>query len=291
MLNQYYEEEEEEEEGESWLASYSDLVTDLMAVFVLLFSFALLTQGNGKSTAGILDGGTSIMEVGESIVSTYNAQSGEGDSEYNITLPDGAGGQQGIAGGGLNNANGLGGASAQQLAANQRHQERLNTFYESLRAYIEEEGLSDKLAVTRKEGDVVLLRMSDSALFESGRADITKQSEQLLSNIANIFEQYDDVIKMVRIEGHTDNRPINTRQFNSNWELSTSRAVNALRHLLENGVLTPEQFSAVGYSEFYPVAENDTVEGRAKNRRVDFIIETHREAEVGSELSVPRDGA
>lgn len=291
MLNQYYEEEEEEEEGESWLASYSDLVTDLMAVFVLLFSFALLTQGNGKSTAGILDGGTSIMEVGESIVSTYNAQAGEGDSEYNITLPDGAGGQQGIAGGGLNNANGLGGASAQQLAANQRHQERLNTFYESLRAYIEEEGLSDKLAVTKKEGDVVLLRMSDSALFESGRADITKQSEQLLSNIANIFEQYDDVIKMVRIEGHTDNRPINTRQFNSNWELSTSRAVNALRHLLENGVLTPEQFSAVGYSEFYPVAENDTVEGRAKNRRVDFIIETHREAEVGSELSVPKDGA
>lgn len=291
MLNQYYEEEEEEEEGESWLASYSDLVTDLMAVFVLLFSFALLTQGNGKSTAGILDGGTSIMEVGESIVSTYNAQSGEGDSEYNITLPDGAGGQQGIAGGGLNNANGFGGASAQQLAANQRHQERLNTFYESLRAYIEEEGLSDKLAVTKKEGDVVLLRMSDSALFESGRADITKQSEQLLSNIANIFEQYDDVIKMVRIEGHTDNRPINTRQFNSNWELSTSRAVNALRHLLENGVLTPEQFSAVGYSEFYPVAENDTVEGRAKNRRVDFIIETHREAEVGSELSAPKDGA
>ena len=79
---------------------------------------------------------------------------------------------------------------------------------------------------------------------------------------------------MVRIEGHTDNRPMHSRQFQSNWELSTSRAVNVLKHLAESSPIEPAKFSAVGYSEFHPIADNRTEAGKAKNRRVDFIIET-----------------
>ncbi|HBM74997.1 MAG TPA: flagellar motor protein MotB, partial [Clostridiaceae bacterium] len=77
-----------------------------------------------------------------------------------------------------------------------------------------------------------------------------------------------------RIEGHTDNRPINNEQFDSNWELSTSRAVNVLRRLLDISKIKPDKFSAVGYGEFHPIADNNTASGRAQNRRVDFIIET-----------------
>ncbi|HBM81310.1 MAG TPA: flagellar motor protein MotB, partial [Clostridiaceae bacterium] len=70
-----------------------------------------------------------------------------------------------------------------------------------------------------------------------------------------------------------DNRPINNKQFKSNWELSTSRAVNVLKRLLEISKLGPEKFSAVGYGEFHPIANNNTATGRTQNRRVDFIIE------------------
>lgn len=285
MLNRSYEEkwqeEEEEEESEGWLASYSDLVTDLMAVFVLLFSFALLTQATSKYSTGILEGGNGLMDGGESTIALYNSNTGAENTGLSGSLSSGGdNGQLSAKGGANGKAKGLG-DTAQQLAY-QQYQERVNTFYESLKAYIENEGLSDKLGVTKKGDEIVLLRMADSALFDSGRADITKQSEELLDSIADIFREYADVIKMVSIEGHTDNRPIHTRQFNSNWELSTTRAVNVLKHLLEIGTLAPEQFSAVGYSEFYPVADNTTDEGRAQNRRVDFIIQTHQDMEPGN---------
>jgi chemotaxis protein MotB len=77
------------------------------------------------------------------------------------------------------------------------------------------------------------------------------------------------------IEGHTDNLPIKTEQFDSNWELSTARAVNVLRRVIELSDLDPSMFSAVGLGEFHPIADNETEEGRTQNRRVDFIIETY----------------
>ncbi len=77
----------------------------------------------------------------------------------------------------------------------------------------------------------------------------------------------------IRIEGHTDNRPINTRDFPSNWELSTARAVRVLRHFVEEKGISSELLSAVGYGEYHPIAPNDTDYSRALNRRVDFVIE------------------
>ena len=82
---------------------------------------------------------------------------------------------------------------------------------------------------------------------------------------------------MIRIEGHTDDVPISTKQFNSNWALSTSRAVSVLARLLEISEISPDRFSAVGYGEFHPIAGNNTAKGRAQNRRVDFIINVGKE--------------
>ncbi len=76
----------------------------------------------------------------------------------------------------------------------------------------------------------------------------------------------------MRIEGHTDNIPISTSQFPSNWELSVARATNVLRYMLKNYEIEPNSISATGYGEFRPTADNGTAEGRGKNRRVDIVL-------------------
>ena len=118
-----------------------------------------------------------------------------------------------------------------------------------------------------------MLRVAASVFFDSGRAEIDEAAEPVLQKISEILVTYQDSFKMVRIEGHTDNRPINTYLYASNWELSTSRAVNVLRWLLDTSGIEAKKFSAIGYSEYYPVEDNSTNEGKRKNRRVDFFIE------------------
>jgi chemotaxis protein MotB len=91
--------------------------------------------------------------------------------------------------------------------------------------------------------------------------------------MAAIFADNMELIEMIKIEGHTDNVPISTFRYPSNWELSVSRAVNTLRYILDTGLVEKEKISAVGYSEYHPVDTNDTIEGRASNRRVDFVVQ------------------
>ena len=220
--------QEPEEEGEDWLTSYSDMMTDLLAIFVILFSFAMLNKPVVETTS-------STAEAKQDVVISAAGQAIDGG---NGILP------------------------------------AKNRIADSINDYIKEAGLSEQLSVMEQGEDVVLLRIKDYALFESGRADIDVEAEKLLGNISSILTEYKDFIRMVRIEGHTDNRPISNRQFKSNWELSTSRAVNVLKQLVEDSPLGPTKFSAVGYSEFHPIADNTTDDGRALNRRVDFIIET-----------------
>jgi chemotaxis protein MotB len=109
-------------------------------------------------------------------------------------------------------------------------------------------------------------------LFDSGKANLKDEAVEILSKITVAIRTYEQSIQMIRIEGHTDNVPINTAEFPSNWELSTARAVTVLKFLIQNQNLSPEMLSAVGYGEYHNIAGNDTAEGRAKNRRVDFVI-------------------
>ena len=151
--------------------------------------------------------------------------------------------------------------------------EEFNKLYEYIKTYIEEEQLTDEFSVTKLGNDRILLRVAASVFFDSGRAEIDEAAEPVLQKISEILVTYQDSFKMVRIEGHTDNRPINTYLYASNWELSTSRAVNVLRWLLDTSGIEAKKFSAIGYSEYYPVEDNSTNEGKRKNRRVDFFIE------------------
>ncbi|HHV12505.1 MAG TPA: OmpA family protein [Clostridiales bacterium] len=234
--DRFKEEEDDDEEEANWQDSYSDLMTDLLAIFVILFAFAMMSQAietsrmRAENNQKLIDVSIdALLPEGESMVS-----SNEG------VLPE---------------------------------EESFNNLYEHMKVYIEEEGLTNYLSVTKLGNQEILLRVAASVFFDSGQANIHEKAEPLLEKISEILEKYEDSIQMVRIEGHTDNRPINTREFNSNWELSTSRAVNVLRHLLHTSELQPKKLSAVGYSEFHPISDNSTSAGRAKNRRVDFFIE------------------
>ena len=121
-----------------------------------------------------------------------------------------------------------------------------------------------------KEG--LVMRLSDHALFDSGIATLSPQGLPLLEKIGNIIAR---TSYFIRIEGHTDNLPIHTELFPSNWDLSTARAVNVLRYFLQSHHIDAQRLAAVGFGEFQPLAPNDMPANRAKNRRVEIIFITN----------------
>ena len=129
----------------------------------------------------------------------------------------------------------------------------------------------------KKENDItvayspqgLVMRLSDRALFAAGVGAIASQAIPLLKKVGDIIAR---TSFEVRIEGHTDDLPIKTVQFPSNWELSTARAVNVLRYFIETGGIASQRLSAVGFGEFQPLVPNDSTEHRAQNRRVEIIF-------------------
>ena len=128
-----------------------------------------------------------------------------------------------------------------------------------------------QVTITELQGRLTV-NMVDAILFDSGKADIKPEGRQVLQKVADVIGQVED--KAVRVEGHTDNVKIGgalTRAFASNWELSAARATNVARYLQRLGV-DPTLLSAAAYGEYRPVSENDTPEGRAKNRRIEIVL-------------------
>jgi chemotaxis protein MotB len=126
----------------------------------------------------------------------------------------------------------------------------------------------DGIRVRRNESGVVIT-LSDTLLFVSGEARLDARAFPMLEKIGGIIE---NIGLPVEIEGHTDNKPIQNDMYPSNWELSTARAVNVLRFLVQQGKVPPEHIAASGRSEHHPLLPNDTEENRAANRRVEFIF-------------------
>ncbi len=141
--------------------------------------------------------------------------------------------------------------------------------YEELIQYLQEHNLEGKVQVNLTDRGLHLI-ITDSIMFRSGEAEIIEPSRTILRILAGII---DDRIESVVVEGHTDNRPIHTARFPSNWELSAARAAAVVRFLLEQtDALPPSRYMAVGYGEFHPRDTNATPEGRARNRRVEILF-------------------
>ena len=135
-----------------------------------------------------------------------------------------------------------------------------------------EEGIKQigiKGASVHKVDRGIIIRIPDEALFEVGRAEVNDSFKAKLDKTGVLLKNFPN---QIQIEGHTDNVPIHTAVYPSNWELSTSRATVIMRHFVERGGLPSEKFAIAGYSEYHPIDTNDTTEGRAKNRRIDILV-------------------
>jgi chemotaxis protein MotB len=124
------------------------------------------------------------------------------------------------------------------------------------------------LMVTIRDGRMLLVMPTD-VLFDSGKTEIKEGAKEALAQVASVLASFEG--RRYEVAGHTDDVPIHTRQFPSNWELSTQRAVEVTKLLIANG-LGPERLSAAGYGEYDPVAPNDSMEGRAENRRIEITV-------------------
>lgn len=134
--------------------------------------------------------------------------------------------------------------------------------------------LSDKLQIEMEKSEkYTMLRVPEKLLFNFSQAKLSSSGRGVLDDIAEVLGKYSEYD--IRVEGHTDNvqiKPEFYNKFRSNWELSTARATEVVRYLINKKGITPERLVAVGYGEHRPIATNDTAEGRQQNRRVEFYI-------------------
>ena len=126
-----------------------------------------------------------------------------------------------------------------------------------------------KVKVTIRDGRMVV-QLAEKILFDSGRAFLKKEGKAALKAVSDVLRQLPN--RKFQVAGHTDNVPMRTRRYKSNWALSTARALVVVRFMIENG-MSPKRLSAAGYSQFSPVVSNDTPEGRAANRRIEIVLQ------------------
>ena len=239
----------EEHMDESWLIPYADLLTLLLALFIVLFASSQIDQKKfdeiKKSFQAALNGGPSFMEN----VSPIPSSDGVGvDSKANKEEKE---------------------QSELEEELRKKETEQLLELKRKIDQYIDENGLTTQLE-TQLDQQQLKIMISDNTLFPSGSAQLKPESRQLAGAISELLEQYPNY--EVVVSGHTDNVPINTSQFPSNFHLSAERALTFMAVLLENKDVGEQRFSSVGYGEYKPVASNDTAAGRAQNRRVEVSI-------------------
>ncbi len=227
-----------------WMATFSDLVTLLMCFFVLLFSFSAIDAQKFKAVMQSFQGSAGILPGGNTLV--------DGPMVFN-------------------------GMPETQVTESPQEAENLKQLKEQMEAYLEQHNLQANVLV-ELDARGLLLRFKDNVLFDSGKADLKPEALQILQFLGDLLNKPEFAERHIRVEGHTDNVPINTVRFPSNWELSSGRAASVIRYYVENTGFKADRFTASGYGEHYPVASNDTSQGRALNRRVDVVILRSSEA-------------
>jgi chemotaxis protein MotB len=159
-----------------------------------------------------------------------------------------------------------------QKAEKAEQLEKATKTYEDLTKKLEKEIQEGQVQITEMKNRLTMT-MVDKILFPSGSAEISKDGKKVLDKVIAILKDVKD--KRIQVEGHTDNvRIVSTlkKKFPTNWELSTARATEVVRYLQEAGGIEPKLLSATGYSEYQPVAPNDTDEGKHKNRRIEIVL-------------------
>lgn len=250
------EEHEEHVNHEAWVIPYADMLTLLMALFMMLFAissvdlakFEKMAQGlssalGGGRDDGVLDGGASPMPgAGPAIVAVPTR------SEL-----------------------------AEQALAREEKAERdavreglqLDSAEQAIKAQAVSAGVGQAVAFRREERGLIVSIVADDVMFEAGQASVRAGGASILASVADVLRSMSN---RIAVEGHTDDVPIGTAQFRSNWELSTARATDVLRYLVDDLGLPADRVSASGYGDQRPLDTNATPQGRARNRRVELAV-------------------
>lgn len=232
---------EEPENHERWLVSYADFITLLFAFFVVMYSISSINEGKYKILSESLVGVFNQPERSIEAIPIGDAKPRAPESASVSTAP--------------------------KSADAEANHDPLQAMADSLRQVFGDLIESGQLSVRGNELWIEI-ELSSNLLFPSGDAIPNDTAFALIEKVATILAPYDNP---VHVEGFTDNLPISTAQYPTNWELSAARAGSVVRMLAAQGV-SPSRLAAVGYGEFQPVADNATVEGRARNRRVVLVV-------------------
>ena len=241
-----------------WLVSYADFITLLFAFFVVLYSSAQVDQRKVGKLAlaiqvafqelGVFPASTSRVPVDSRDPMPFNSVQAIENTERTAALGR------------------IAPNSRDSLSGNEERD--LSDLRQELEQALAPEIQRREVALHR-ERDGLVVSLSEVGFFDSGSAQIKVSSRPAFGRIADLLA---DRAYRRRIEGHTDNVPIHTARFASNWELSTGRATELIRLLIIEYGFDPARLSAAGYAEYHPVAGNDTEQGRSQNRRVDVVI-------------------
>jgi chemotaxis protein MotB len=213
------------------------MVTLLLTFFVLLYSFSTVDVQKFRAIMAAFQGTLGVLDGGKIVTTTSSVNDAALDMDSAFDL-------------------------------SQRNVEQIQALMEQMQALVAAGQLPGTVELLHEERGLVV-RFADRAFFDLGKADIRPNAQPVLDQIAEVLRP---LANHVRVEGHTDTLPINTERFPSNWELSTARATSVIRFLIEEKQMSPERLSAAGYGQYRPVDTNDTMEGRARNRRVDLVI-------------------
>lgn len=229
---------------ESWLLPYSDLLTLLVALFIVLFASSEIDSVKYEKIAAFFK---SEFSSGDSGIIQQPVPFPERDPVEEQTKEE------------------------NEVIEDRGHLElvSLQELREKIDSYIESNDLTQSLE-TKLSSEGLMISILNDVSFDPGSADVSREGQEIAKEIANLL--YTDPPHQIVISGHTDDVPMNNEIFGSNWELSVMRAVNFMTLILENENLDPARFSAKGYGEHRPVVPNTSAENRTKNRRVEVLI-------------------
>ncbi|HCP46255.1 MAG TPA: hypothetical protein DIU15_09445 [Deltaproteobacteria bacterium] len=249
--------EEEHGDHERWVISYADFITLLFATFVALYACSIVDQ-------------TKMEAFSASVHSALNASWSEkvlfkplSTNPVYSDNPSAAAPQRTFI---------VAEERCIETAEDKEEQEKkARVITEELQDLEENEELAGHMKVEQRGKDVVVSLLS-AGLFSSARAELQAEGDGLISELAKSLQEYEDI--QLRVEGHTDNRPLMPgARYRDNWELSSARATTVVNELVSKHGFQPEKLVVAGLGEFHPVDTNETDEGRARNRRIDIVIQ------------------
>ncbi len=263
----------------AWMATFSDLMNLLLCFFVLLFAFSSVDaekfaeiSASLSNSYSVFSGGAQAIGEGK-MISQGVSQLSEMSEYYSEMGSKGTDTKDGENQGETEDTSQSQSESIEdykeQLEDLQK--EKIEALYGEVSEATQANGLQDTVEVSMDSNyQFVQISMSGAILFDSGQADIRVEAKPILDKLGTILKVYDKY--EIKIEGHTDNMPINNYKFNSNMWLSTARATNVFEYLTTEKGLNPKTLEASGRGEYEPIATNSTAQGRSKNRRVEIKI-------------------